>query len=70
MLWVWETKKEFSVEAELFAYSTGYVRACGSSWAFAGGFMEDIEEGNATDLEELELNIEEGIDNFLDEIKN
>ena len=32
-------------------------------------FMEDIEEGNATDLEELELNIEEGIDNFLDEIK-
>lgn len=23
MLWVWETKKEFSVEAELFVYSTG-----------------------------------------------
>ena len=23
MLWVWETKKEFSVEAELFVYGTG-----------------------------------------------
>ena len=51
------------------AFGENMSNFLGGLGAFAGGFMEGIEEGNATDLEELELNIEEGVDNFLDEIK-